>query len=213
MYDATACELRRSRRALTGPTGALLAIRLATTAAHLATGLGVMRALPGGGKLRNDDLVDERDVDLYVEDLGRQLDRPGQVLALGAHDVDARHDAAFTRPAFTAVRTRTRPPVGPGTAPRMSSTPFSASTAWMVSDNTVVRTWPIRPAIRVPLNTRAGVAHAPMEPGARCLRWVPCPAPSPLKLWRFIPPAVPLPLLVPTTSTFDPASKTSAVIS
>jgi hypothetical protein len=43
-----------------------------------------------------------------------------------------------------------------------------------VSDCTVVRTPPIRPAIRTPLNTRPGVAHAPMEPGERCLRWVPC---------------------------------------
>ena len=32
---------------------------------------------------------------------------------------------------------------------------------------------PMRPAMRVPLNTRAGVAQAPMEPGARCTRWVP----------------------------------------
>ena len=29
------------------------------------------------------------------------------------------------------------------------------------------------PAMRVPLKTRAGVAQAPIEPGERCLRWVP----------------------------------------
>ena len=28
-------------------------------------------------------------------------------------------------------------------------------------------------AIFLPLNTRAGVAQAPMEPGARCTRWAP----------------------------------------
>ena len=44
----------------------------------------------------------------------------------------------------------------------------------------------MRPAICVPLNTRAGVAQAPIEPGARCTRWVPWLAPWPLKLWRFI---------------------------
>ena len=31
----------------------------------------------------------------------------------------------------------------------------------------------MRPAIRVPLNTRAGVAQAPMEPGRPVLLWVP----------------------------------------
>ena len=35
---------------------------------------------------------------------------------------------------------------------------------------------PIRPAIWVPLNTRDGVAQAPMEPGARWVRWEPCEA-------------------------------------
>ena len=45
----------------------------------------------------------------------------------------------------------------------------------------------------MPLNTRAGVAQAPIEPGARCFLWLPCDAPWPLKLWRFIAPAKPLP--------------------
>ena len=34
----------------------------------------------------------------------------------------------------------------------------------------VTRSWPMRPAILVPLKTRAGVAQAPIEPGERCLR-------------------------------------------
>ena len=38
----------------------------------------------------------------------------------------------------------------------------------------------------MPLNTRAGVAHAPIAPGARCFLWLPCDAPWPEKLWRFI---------------------------
>ena len=69
---------------------------------------------------------------------------------------------------------------------------------------------PMRPAIAVPLNTRAGVAQAPMEPGARCIRWVPWLAPWPLKLWRFMTPAKPLPLLTAVTSTSSPASRMSA---
>ena len=52
-----------------------------------------------------------------------------------------------------------------------------------------------------------------IEPGLRCLRWVPWLAPRPLKPCRFITPAVPLPLLVPVTSITAPASNTSAVIS
>ena len=75
---------------------------------------------------------------------------------------------------LAALRTSTTRPLGPGTAPLIRSSPRSASTECTVSDCTVVRTPPIRPAIRTPLNTRPGVAHAPMEPGERCLRWVPC---------------------------------------
>ena len=139
--DATAGELRRAGRALAGAAGALLLVGLAATAADLAAGLGGVGALAGGGQLGDDDLVDQRDVDLDVEDLGRQLDRAG-LLAGRRQDVDrvddcgvarrsgfGRHDGHFP---FAAVRTRTRPPLGPGTAPLMSSRPFSASTAWTV---------------------------------------------------------------------------------
>ena len=64
---------------------------------------------------------------------------------------------------------------------------------------------PIRPAILVPLNTLAGVAQAPIDPGERCFLWLPWEAPWPLKLCRFIPPAKPLPLLTAVTSTLSPA--------
>ncbi len=46
-----------------------------------------------------------------------------------------------------------------------------------------------------------GFDEAPIEPGLRWLRCAPCEAETPLKLWRFMTPAKPLPLLVPTTST------------
>ena len=64
----------------------------------------------------------------------------------------------------------------------------------------------------MPLNTRAGVAHAPIAPGARWLLWLPWLAPWPLKLCRTMTPAKPLPLLMPVTSTSSPARKMFAAI-
>src|SRR5206468_2048478 len=188
---ATADVLRRAGRALAGAAGALLAERLAATASHLAAGLGVVGALARRGELGDDDLVHQRDVDLDLEHLCRQLDGP-DLLAGRGEDVDGAHLPAPFCGVLEAVRTSTRLPRGPGTAPLISTRPFSASTACTVRLNVVVRTWPIRPAIRTPLNTRAGVAQAPIAPGERCLRWVPCALPSPAKPCRFITPAVPL---------------------
>ena len=79
--DATAGELRRADRALAGAAGALLLVGLAATAADLAAGLGGVGALARGRLLGDDDLVDQRDVDLDVEDLGGQVDLHG----LGSH--------------------------------------------------------------------------------------------------------------------------------
>src|SRR3712207_3597109 len=188
--DATAGELRRAGRALAGAARALLAVRLLAAAGDLAAGLRLVRALARRRELRDDDLVHQRDVGRDVEDLGGQLDRAGRAAARVA-DVEGGHYAFTVRFTLllTAVRTVTRPPTGPGTAPLMSSRPCSASTLWTVRLRVVTCSWPIRPAMRVPLNTRAGVAHAPMEPGERCLRWTPCPAPRPRKLCRFMTPA------------------------
>ena len=58
--------------------------------------------------------------------------------------------------------------------------------------------------------TVAGVAQAPIEPGARCALWFPWLAPWPLKLWRAITPVKPLPFEMPVTSTSSPAENTSA---
>ena len=68
----------------------------------------------------------------------------------------------------------------------------------------VTRSLPIWPAIRMPLNTREGVAQAPIAPGERCLRSVPWLAHSPAKPWRFIDAREPLPLETPTTSACSP---------
>ena len=64
----------------------------------------------------------------------------------------------------------------------------------------------------MPLNTRAGVAQAPIEPGARCFLWLPCDAPWPLKLCRCIAPVKPLPFETPVTSTRSPLANTSTTI-
>src|SRR5690554_4411853 len=71
----------------------------------------------------------------------------------------------------------------------------------------------MRPAIRVPLNTRPGVAQPPIAPGERCLRSTPCDARRPWKPCRFITPAKPLPLVRPVTSTYSPGEKVSTVTS
>ena len=68
----------------------------------------------------------------------------------------------------------------------------------------------MRPGPLMPLNTREGVAEAPIEPGARtlCEPWDFGPA---AKLWRLIVPAKPLPLDLPETLTVWPTSKASTV--
>ena len=76
----------------------------------------------------------------------------------------------------------------------------------------MTRLLPIWPGIRIPLKTRAGKALAPIEPGARTL-WEPWLTGPRLKLWRLIPPWKPLPIEIPATLTFWPASKPATVTS
>ena len=83
--------------------------------------------------------------------------------------------------------------LGPGTEPLTSSRFRSASTLWTVRPSWVTRLPPIRPAIFMPLNTREGVAEAPIEPGARTL-CEPWPRGPLEKLWRLIVPWKPLPI-------------------
>ena len=59
----------------------------------------------------------------------------------------------------------------------------------------------------MPLNTRAGSAEAPIEPGARTL-CEPCETGPRWKLWRLIVPWKPLPFETPETLTRWPFSKT-----
>ena len=101
-----------------------------SAAGNHAAGLGGVRALTGGSQLGHDDLVDQRDVSLdlvggVAEELGGRLNGASG-LALAVSDVESNvcHD---NQAPFTAVRTRTMPPLGPGMAPLMARTLFSAS--------------------------------------------------------------------------------------
>ena len=71
---------------------------------------------------------------------------------------------------------------------------------------------PMRPGIFMPLNTRAGSALAPIEPGARTL-WEPWRTGPRLKLWRLIVPWKPLPIETAETLTRWPGSNDSTVTS
>ncbi len=115
--------------------------------------------------------------------------------------------------ALTELRSTTTLPRAPGTAPLTRTSSRSASAETTSRLRAVTWVPPIWPAMRVPLKTRDGVAQAPMAPGTRWLRWFPCEAPWPLKLWRFMPPAKPLPLLTAMASTRSPASHRSAASS
>ena len=64
----------------------------------------------------------------------------------------------------------------------------------------MTRSLPIWPGPRMPLNTREGVAEAPIEPGARTL-CEPCDTGPREKLWRLTVPWKPLPFEVPETLT------------
>ena len=86
MNDSTTAVLRHADRALTGAARALLLEGLGAGTRDLAATLGLVRALAGGGALRNDDLVDERNVGLHVEGLGGKLNG-ADLLALRVDDV------------------------------------------------------------------------------------------------------------------------------
>jgi hypothetical protein len=58
-----------------------------------------------------------------------------------------------------------------------------------------------------------GVWFWPIEPGARCDSELPWVASWVRKLWRLTAPAKPLPMVVPVTSTFCPASNMSTLSS
>ena len=77
--------------------------------AQLAAAQRGVRALTGGSQLGHDDLVDQRDVGLDVEHLGRKVGRAG-LLARGVQDVDGqRRHGGLTLPSRQCARPRRRP--------------------------------------------------------------------------------------------------------
>ena len=99
---------------------------------------------------------------------------------------------------------------GPGTAPLTRMRFRSGSTECTVNPSCVRRFPPMRPGIFWPLNTRDGVAEAPIEPGARTL-CEPCDFGPLWKLCRLIVPAKPLPIPIPETFTLSPGANASTV--
>src|SRR5690606_31827848 len=85
--DATTGHLRCADRALTGAAGSLLLERLAACTGNFATTLGLVGSLACRSELRDNDLVDQRNVGLNVEQLGGQFDSAG-LLALRVENVE-----------------------------------------------------------------------------------------------------------------------------
>ena len=106
---------------------------------------------------------------------------------------------------LTASLTSTYPPLLPGTAPFSINSPRSVSADITSRLCMVTRAAPRWPAIFLFLKVLPGSWRCPVEPWLRCETETPWVARKPPKLCRFIPPAKPLPMLVPTTSTCCPA--------
>ncbi len=138
--DATTAEVRSADRALASVAGALLGVGLAAATAHFGAGLGALRAGAAGGELGRDDLVHHRDVGLDAEHVVVDLDGAG-VLAGHVLERESCHVQPFfpfSGPAiFTALRTMTTPPAGPGTEPLINSRLRSTSD-WTTSRFCVV---------------------------------------------------------------------------
>src|SRR5581483_5475066 len=102
------------------------------------------------------------------------------------------------------LRINSSPFRAPGTAPLSASKLRSGSTCITSRFCTVMRSPPMRPAMRMPLNTRPGVVPLPTEPGAPWRSDWPWVLGPPRKPWRFTTPAKPCPFEVPVTSTSSP---------
>ena len=123
------------------------------------------RCLDAGSKLSINNLVHQRNAGLTVEDVSRQLN-----LAVGATIQRCVRRASDWSCSFTALHCGFhgyRPPRAPGIAPlmisRLASVSIFESSRFWWRDR-----YPCVPAMRVPLETRPGVAQAPMPPTRRC---------------------------------------------
>src|SRR3954452_21016117 len=196
---ATALAVGGRERAHASAARALLAPGLGAGHRDLAAHLRGRRAATLRRELRAHRLVHERPAEALAEDGLVQRERAGaaaDVLGRGSH--------------YASLLISTTPPFGPGTEPRTRSRFSRMSTT--SRPRWVTRLFPIWPGPRMPLNTRAGSAEAPIEPGARTL-CEPCDLGPEAKLCRLIVPAKPLPFEVPDTLTVWPFSKTEPTAS
>src|SRR4029077_8428045 len=108
-------------------------------------------------------------------------------------------DGPFTFTFLVDWRTSTRAPFAPGTPPLTRMRFRSGSILTTLYARAVVRSLPIWPDMRTPLNTRAA-SVAPMAPGWRTFM-EPCDSGPRLNLCLFMRPWKPLPLEVEVTST------------
>ena len=149
------------------------------TTADLATRLRVVGALAGRGELRDDDLVDQRDVGLDVEDLGGQVGRAG-LLALRRRRRRRSACHSWSRPLHSGTHDDDATlGAGDGALDEQQAPLDVDRVHGQVLGGLAVG--PIRPAICTPLNTRDGVEAPPIEPGLRWLRCAPWEAPTPWK--------------------------------
>src|SRR4029079_16519750 len=158
-HTATA-HVRRPAGALAGIARALLLERLLAATTDLGTGLGALGATAACRELRRDDLVHQRNVWLHAEHAVVEVEAAG-VLTGGVLHGDRCHDGHLP---FTALRTMTTPPLGPGTEPLTSSRLRSVSACTTSRFSVVTCSLPMWPAILRPLNTRPGQLHEPLAP-------------------------------------------------
>jgi hypothetical protein len=85
--NSTAGHLGCADRALASATGSLLLERLAAGTGNFTTAKRVVRSLASGSELRDNDLVDERNVGLNVEQVVGELNA-SRLLALDIQYVD-----------------------------------------------------------------------------------------------------------------------------
>src|SRR5690606_30183220 len=136
-------------------------------------------AEPGVRQLPHQRLVHHRDIWLNSPDRLVEIyfpdDRSGGVMNIDLHlqSSERARRPLSGRPLpylpllLTARRIISKPWFGPGTDPSISSRFRSVSTRITFKFWTVTRSFPMWPAMRMPLNTRPGVALDPIEPGAR----------------------------------------------
>src|SRR5262249_43063996 len=210
---------------------ALLFVHLLAGSPDLGAPLHLVGAGAALGELPDDAALDEILARLQPEDRIRQIDRTLR-LAVQSRDLEFHGHApragdapslpggggsatrnlpgcgaSFGNAFLTASRTVIQPPLAPGTAPSTRIRPRSTSVWTTLRLRVVTRSTPIWPGIFLFLNVRPGSWRPPVDPIERCEIDTPWEARRPPKFQRFMPPAKPLPIEVPVTSTNCPTTK------